>query len=455
MKFSLFINAFLLLFLAAQGQVQFKPLRYDEDYSYLSNKDAVKSDYEKMKYMPVSKSKNTYFSFGGEARFQYFYVKNENWGEEPLDKDGYTLGRYLFHTDFHVGKRFRTFVQLQSSLVNGKVSTSPVEENPLEVHQAFMDVSPLIADKAKLTVRIGRQELSYGSQRLISVREIPNNRQSFDAAKVIFQTKNSQTDIFYSQYVVARKGIFDDRSSKDLQLWGVYYTTTIPIIENIDLYYLGYKKRNAVINDVSGKEHRHSLGTRLWNSNGNWLYDFEALYQLGDVEGKNISAWTASINTSYKFRALKLYPEIGIKTELISGDLHKGDNKVQTFNPMFPKGAYFGLAALIGPSNLTDIHPYLNLKLNKKIDLSVDYDIFWRFSTADGIYAVNMSPIYGDAGSKKKHIGNQLTAAMVLSPNKYLSLRTELTWFKSGSYLKEASTGKDILFAGITAQVRF
>lgn len=62
----------------------------------------------------------------------------------------------------------------------------------------------------------------------------------------------------------------------------------------------------------------------------------------------------------YKFSKTKLKPEIGLKTELIRGDREYDDNKPETFNPLFPRGGYFGLAALIGPVNLIDIHPSLS-----------------------------------------------------------------------------------------------
>lgn len=65
-----------------------------------------------------------------------------------------------------------------------------------------------------------------------------------------------------------------------------------------------------------------------------------------------------------------------MKTEIISGDKHSDDNHLQTFNPLYPRGAYFGLVALIGPSNLIDIHPSINFTLTEKLGLGFDYDIF-------------------------------------------------------------------------------
>ena len=448
----------LLISLSCFGQryPDFKSLRYDEDYSFLKT-DTVKNDwYKTMKFLPLSSSQKYYISFGGNIRYQYFYAKNENWGDGPQDNDGYILSRFLLHADFHAGKFFRAFVQTQSSLADGRIDPSPVDQDPLEVHQAFADFNFVNEKSKKLILRAGRQELTYGSQRLVAVRDGPNNRQSFDGVKLMTAKDNISGDFFYSHFVVARDGIFDDHSSKDRQLWGSYFVINkVPVIKNIDVYYLGYKRTKASFNDGAGKETRHSVGTRIWGKTENWRYDGEAVYQFGDFASKNISAWTASINAGYRFNEVKFHPELSFKAEAISGDKAIGDNGLQTFNPLFPRGAYFGLASVIGPANLIDFHPSVSLQLSKSVDWVIDYDMFWRYSSNDGIYAPNTILIYpGDTTTAKK-IGNQLESEIIWQPNAYLYFRLEGTWFNAGEYIKVSGTGKDIFFAGITMQLNF
>ena len=439
----------------AQDVPMFKSLRYDENYRFLKN-DTAHNWYKNIKYKPLGAAKKNYLGFGGEVRFQYLWFKNENWGDAAPDKDGYVLTRYLAHADLHAGNLFRAFVQLQSSLVNGRIDTSPVEENPLEVHQAFADFLLYQKKYSSLLVRVGRQELSYGSQRLVSVRELPNNRQSFDAVKSVLKLKDYQFDLFYSHYVAAQKGIFDDGLNKRTKFWGAYIVkNNFPLLANIDLYYLGLRKQQAVFDDGKAKELRHSIGTRVWNSKHNFTYDYEALYQWGSFGAKSISAWTISLNSVYRFSHAFLKPEIGLKTELISGDAHNNDNRLQTFNPLFPRGAYFGLAALIGPSNLTDLHPSFSLELQKDVKLNFDADFFWRYSTNDGIYATNVALIYSGKNIPGKFIGSQYATDIVYTPNNYLYFRCEFTWFAAGDFLKAAGTGKDILFSSFTAQLKF
>lgn len=439
----------------AQDQPSFKPLRYNEDYSYLA-KDSSRTFYEGLKYIPFSKQKSdSYLSVGGEARGQYFYIQNEDWGDSENDGDGYLLSRFLLHTDWRFSKNVRAFVQVQSSLASSRPITTPVEENPLDLHQAFVDVSAFDTDHTSMTFRVGRQELSYGSQRLISVRENPNNRQAFDAAKIMYKTKDVNLDLFYSHYVLAKKGVFDDGFNKDTRLWGAYSTfKSVPVLGGIDAYYLGFYKKSALFADVNGRELRHSVGSRVFGGLDSWNYDIEGLVQFGKLGSSKILAWTASINTTYSFDDVFLKPEIGLKAEFISGDQGEKD-RVGSFNALYPKGAYFGLAALIGPSNLAEFHPSINFQLAKDLEFSVDYDFFWRYSKADGIYGVNMVQIYDDGGSQNRHIGNQLIGALLYSPNRFLTFRGEFTWFQAGDYIKDVSAGKDIYISGLTAQVKF
>jgi hypothetical protein len=439
----------------SQDLSAFRPLRFDEDYSVLE-KDTSADWYRRMKFSPLSKNKKTYISYGGDIRFQYFYTKNESWGDAAEDKDGYTLARFLTHADLHAGKHFRTFVQLQSSLSGSRIDASPVDDNPLELHQAFIDFKTKLATSSSLTFRLGRQEFLYGSQRLVSVREGPNNRQSFDAIRSLLISGNYKVDFFYGHQVAAKKKIFDDGFNKNTKLWGSYIVRNkLPVLKNADLYYLGLWKQYTSFDDGQGKELRHSIGSRIWKSEGDWNYDIEGLYQFGKFAGKTITAWTASVNTSYTFSKARLKPEIGLKAELISGDRNYDDSKLQTFNPLFPRGAYFGLAALIGPANLIDMHPSLSLSVTKKLELGFDYDIFWRYSRNDGLYGVNGSLIYSGRNITSKYIGDQQAVNLTYMPNNFLSFTAEFTWFDAGGYLKAAGAGKDILFTGITTQLKF
>ncbi|PKB18800.1 alginate export family protein [Flavobacterium sp. 5] len=447
----------LILFISnslfSQQMLDFKMLRYDEDY-FEKKMDTNATFFDKIKNISLDNHNAFKLSIGGELRLQYQYLKNEQWGDIPDDKDGFLLNRALLHTDFKYKNRFRLFTQLQSSTAVGRIDPSPVEKNELDFHQLFIDYNIFI-EKSKITFRIGRQEMLLGSQRLVSVREGPNNRQAFDATRIMFENTTLKSELFYSFPVKNHYGTFDDKFDNNTKFTGSYTTIKkIPILENIDAYYFNLRKNNAKFEDASGFENRNTIGTRIWRKNHSWNYDFEAVYQFGDIGDTKIEAWTVSLNTTYEFNAIKFKPMFGLKTELISGNKNYGDTTIQTFNPLFPKGAYFGLAALIGPSNLYDIHPSISLNLSEDIVFSVDYDMFWRYSTNDGIYQPNTQLIYSGKNASEKYIGSQWEATLDYDVKKWLAFRLEGTWFKAGDYLQEVSAGKNILFGAATMYLR-
>lgn len=438
----------------AQTQPDFEQLRYNDDFTYIKI-DSSKNLYDKIKYIPLSDTGNFYLSLGGEARLQYIVTANNKWGDEPDDPNGYLLSRYLFHTDVHLGI-FRIFGQLQSSIAGSMPDPSPVDENAADIHQAFIDINFINRKHTNFFARIGRQEMLYGSQRLVGVREGPNSRLAMDGAKTVMRQKDFKGELFYTHPVANIPGTFNDKFNDNAKLWGTYTVlNNLNIFHNIDLYYLGIWKNNASFDNAEGKELRHSVGTRIWKNKGAWKYDIEAIYQFGKIADKDISAWTISSNVNYRFEKVKFTPVVGLKTEIISGDEKATDNNIQTFNPLYPRGAYFGLVALIGPSNLYDIHPSVDFTLTEKLSFGMDYDIFWRWSDNDGLYAPNMQLLYSGNGIAETFIGTQLIADTEYALNPYLSFTLEGGWFDAGSFLKEAGSGKDYYYGAITATLKF
>jgi len=113
---------------------------------------------------------------------------------------------------------------------------------------------------------------------------------------------------------------------------------------------------------------------------------------IGSFGNGDIQAWTAASDVGFTFENAPLKPRLGLKANVTSGDDNPNNADLQTFNPLFPKGAYFGEPALIGPANHIDVHPQLELALRRNVMLTLDWDCFWRESTHEGIYgpAVNL-----------------------------------------------------------------
>ena len=147
--------------------------RYEEDWSFLSDPAKRDDSWDPIKFIPLNEDRNVFLSLGGEIRETYERFHNTNFGLSPDDPDGYLLQRYLFHVDFHAGQRFRFFGELNSSLEDGRTGgPRPLDEDKLDVHQGFVDFVVLKPrENSSLTLRIGRQELAFGSGRMFDLRE--------------------------------------------------------------------------------------------------------------------------------------------------------------------------------------------------------------------------------------------------------------------------------------------
>lgn len=436
MKFkTLFL--FILLTLAKLSNAQnFKLLRFNEDHSGL--KDSARTFYNKLKYLPLSKSGQVYVSFGGEIRAELDRAMHEDWGAKDIGRNIFVLQRYQLHADLHVSDRIRIFGQLRSGLENGrKNGPRPIDEDQLNVQNLFLDPIPYKGKDNKITIRLGRQELQYGSGRLLDVREGPNLRLYFDGAKVAYTSPKWNVDAFVMAAARLKIGVFDNPISRKSSLWGIYSTNNAAKMLNIDLYYLGIDRSEAVFDDGVATEIRHTVGTRMWANGKELIYNFEIGYQLGKFAAADIRAWGGSMDIGYRFANLNGAPTVKLRGDFISGDNVKGDGKLGTFNALYPNGGYFGMNPQVGPGNLLSIHPNLSWNPVKNLALSMETVFSWRQSLQDGIYRPDGSLSLGSSNSASRYIGTAYISTVSWQISKFLSYNAGVQYFKTGDFINE------------------
>lgn len=414
----------------------FKLMRYDESYAYL--KDSSRNFYEGVKYIPLWAEKNIYASIGGEARYEYAAFNNEDWGRLNIGHNNFLLQRYDLHADVHFGSRVRVFAQLRSALQDGRsTGPRPIDEDHLNVQNLFVDVIAWQKEDKSITLRGGRQEIDYGSGRLISVREGPNARLYFTGGKVMYNSPNFTADAFVMMADTTYTGAFDNKPTRQVNLWGSYAKIIIPRSGNLDLYYIGIKRDNSAFEEGIAKELRHTAGFRFWKYGGGFIYNLEAAYQFGSFGNGNISAWTGSADLGYSFENTKFKPTINLRNDYISGDKNAGDGSLQTFNPIYPKGGYFGFSPQVGPVNLIDIHPYGTLDLLSNLKFQADVVFNWRYSLNDGVYRPSGGFNLAGSASGKRYIGTAYLASLVYTYSKFISLNTGIQYFKTGAFIND------------------
>lgn len=434
--FLLILSAMVLLGTGKSYAQSFKLMRYDEDYSVL--KDSVGTFYNRFKFLPLSADKKNYLSFGGEARLEYVAFDNEDWGRLGIGHNNFLLQRYDLHTDLHLGERIRVFAQIRSALQGGRKNGSrPIDKDAMNIQNLFVDVEAWKKDDKSIKLRAGKQEMDYGSGRLISVREGPNARLYFTGAKLMYASKSFSVDAFAMLADTINPGSFDNKTSKNINLWGAYSKTIFQRAGNLDLYYIGIRRDQSVFEEGAAKEIRHTVGARLWKSGGGLIYNMEAAYQFGTFGSGRIAAWTASAEMGYSFEDTNLKPTINLRNDYISGDRNAGDGRLNTFNPIYPKGGYFGFSPQIGPVNLIDIHPYATLLLRPNLTFQADVVFNWRYSLQDGVYRPSGTLNLEGAASTKRYIGTAYLASVVYGLNKFLSMNTGIQYFSTGKFIND------------------
>src|SRR5258707_8187812 len=390
-------------------------LREDDDWSFLADPAERQALWDPIKYIRLRPGRNDWFlSMGGEAREVWEQIGNDNWGQQPF-MNGYLNERYMLYFDVHYGKHVRSFVELKSGLNSFRNGgPRPFDEKKLDFQAAFLELSTTVQDSS-LKFLVGRQELEYGSGRLIDVREGLNVRMSFTGFRHQTFTHSWQIDGFAVRPDGDNPGFFDNSPNHAVGFWGIYATRPLPHNTLLDTYYLGLDRAQATFQRGTAQEVRHSLGARfshpIATERPGWDFDYEALAQFGTFGSANIRAWTASSETGYRLPTIALKPRFSVKADISSGDHPiSNPNTLGTFNPLFPTGNYFGVVATTtgpGAVNFIDLHPQIDGTFPHNITASFDWIVQWRGGVVNGVFALPSAPVLGTGESLGPLLGHQ------------------------------------------------
>ncbi|NOV24938.1 alginate export family protein [Cupriavidus necator] len=445
---------------APAGAPAYKSLRYEEDYRYLQGPgaDATRRDaWDPVKYIGLGPP-NAFLSLGGEIRERFENYSAANFGTPGREADGYLLHRILLHADLHAGERLRAFVQLGNQLAAGKDVAVPPYEDRLDLQQAFIDARLPLSGTASAdpNLRIGRQEMAFGSQRLVSVRDAPNVRRAFDGVRLGGNADDTRIDAFATRPVLLQAGNFDDHANHAQGFWGVYTTLPRSIVpaSGLDLYYLGFENSRALYSIGAGVERRHSMGWRIFGSHGRWDWDWEALAQFGSFGRQDLRAWGVSTDTGYAFAVAAWQARAGLKATVGSGDKDPGDGRLGTYGGLFPKLAYFNQAGLLGTANVMDLQPSLTLRPTATLRLTVSWDFIWRQTTGDAVYTATSVPIAGTAGRPGRYTGSQLAFDVFWQVDRHVAVNAGLVHVEVAPVLRTAG-GRNTNFTYLAAAYTF
>jgi hypothetical protein len=444
---------------AIQGR-SYQLLREDENWTFLRNQALRQDLWDPIKYIPLrNRADDWYLTIGGEAREVWEQIGNDNWGQQPY-MNGYLNERYMLSLDAHYGKHVRSFIELKSGLNSYRIGgPRPIDEKKLDFQAGFLELRTSEGANS-IALRVGRHELEYGSGRLIDVREGPNVRLSFDGFMVKSKIDSWQIDGFAVRPDLDNFGFFDNAPNHAVGFWGVYATRNLPRKMSLEVYYLGLDRGQATFERGTAQEVRHTLGARISRpvatESSGLDFDYEGLWQFGAFGSGNILAWTVASETGYRFPTARLKPRFSAKADISSGD-NPGSKSLGTFNPLFPKGNYFGVLATTGPGpiNFIDVHPHIETTFPHNVTASVDWIFQWRENVLDGVYSVPGSLIRPAGNSRARFVGNRPGAELRWQVDRHLWFQADYGVFYAGRFLKETQPGRNLNYWALWAGYKF
>jgi hypothetical protein len=439
-------------------------LRFDEDWSTLKGVDLSRTDdfWDRVKFIPLTQDESVWLSFGGQGRGRVEYFNQFQWGaSEPEQSNAYLLTRLRLSGELNVTPHFRMYVEGKSALVpinrklQGRNSTSFYDQNSL--FNGFAEIMIPFAEQANVTLRGGRQELLFGSQRLVGPGDFTQVPHTHDGVQTIVRIGGWAAAPFWVQPVIVDKYKVNSSTSAQ-QLFGIYSRAPAHLLPmGLDLYYLGFDNDTAAFNGTSGQEKRHTLGLRTWGNIGqtNLTFELEGAGQFGRVGSGDISAGMFTAVLGYTFPVKDLSPQAYLEFDYASGDKKPG-GKVGTFNQLFPNGhSYLGYIDYIGRQNIINSSAGIAISPMRDLTLSLQQYFFWRASVGDSIYNKSSAIIRATNGTTARYVGAETDLLANYNFTRHLLGYTGYSYFFPGGFIHKTGPHKASNFYYAALQYTF
>ena len=412
--------------------------RWADDCRALAALSTSLAGLQRLRYVPLTSSGAAWLTLGGEYRFKVESLSRPSFGIRAGESYTANGERFLADVDLRSEAGPRLFVQLSAATDGGRKPAERLfDRSRPDVAQAFVDFG-VSREKAHLLLRIGRQEMDFGGNRLVAVRDAANLRRAFDLALASVDVGALSGSIFGGHPVLNQEGAFDDRATPGEDFWGARLKETFgrhagaPVAE---VFFFGRRRDRAVYQDAVGPELRRTWGVRFGGRTSDWDYATQASVQRGAVAAADIHAYGFAADLGYTWRG-RWRPRAGVSLGLASGDSASADRKVGTFDVLYPNLGYFTDAPLTYPGNDWDIQPNLTLRITPQLTLQGGVDVLQRLSSHDAVYEPPGIPLVRGTGDGSNFITALSFVKAAWRPLSYCELTVSYVHASVGSLLR-------------------
>jgi hypothetical protein len=436
----------------------FKDPFYNNDFSYLDAPDYVSCDpLDALKRICLTPC--TTLDLGGEYRLRFH--DEQNLGSSRLDglDNDFLLERTRLYGDVRHNGWLRGYVEfIDATSSFEELPPRTIEENRADFINLFGEAKLYEDCGGSLSARAGRQELLYGSQRLISPLDWGNTRRTFDGAKLFWKSKSWDLDGFWTRPVSFSQHVSNDHNldnpDQSQQFYGIFATWHEVKDHTWDFYYLGLEEDDLRANPALatgahlGRFDAHTFGARYQGRCRDWLWEVEGAYQFGEFRDLDQSAGFYTIGGGYEFKCLPWQPVFWVYFDWASGDSDPSDGERGTFNQLFPLvHRYLGYMDLVARQNIEDWNFLLTAKPCEKVTLLAWWHIFHLEESRDALYnapgaAIRSDPT-GDSGSD---VGQELDFTVQVQLRMHADVLFGYSHFFAGDFVADTGPGDDADF---------
>ena len=310
-------------------------------------------------------------TFGAQIRFRPESRSNFT---ETNPVNNVVLQRIRLNARLRLSENLSGLVQLQDSRLWGQEGSTASNESNIDLHQAYFQVDEFL--HPRLSLRLGRQEVSYGNQRLIGAFGWNNIGRSFDALKLTYAAPQWSSEFLFSRVTDRRNSNRGDGSQDLIGL----YTRIGPSASGMGLepYVLYLRDGREIGGEASASLPEATrivtLGFRHFAAfQSGFRYDMESAYQAGQRGPDTHRAAAVAASARYRFAA-RFSPEFGFEYDFATGDSDPQDGRSGEFHNLFPTNhLHYGYGDYMGWRNMQDFKPYFAFLPRANVRTQVSY----------------------------------------------------------------------------------
>jgi hypothetical protein len=417
-----------------------------------------------------------------------FTDAGSNWdfSKRPVDDNNnqYLLSRVMPRVAY-TGKRVAFMVEGRASAsigderFNATAAGKGLSENDsgVDVHQAFLFVGN--HKEFPLSLKIGRQELAYGDQRILGHVRWNNNARTFDAVKVRWQNPLFGVDVFTGGLVYNDSNNLNKSNSQDHFSGACFNFPTLLKNEITEAYLYARNVERGIATDdwrgvpapfrFPGAQDVYTAGIRVKskpNVYDPFDYGAEVMYQFGNrtavFPATAVPAALAAPRLDHRALGVVLQggytwtqntrqPRVALIYSFGSGDKNATDGKSGTFQNLFPTNhLFYGYMDLASLQNLHDFRIAYTIKPTTTSMIALEGHSHFLNRTTDFWYNVAGVPRnvatapVGSGGSFRinpgysKHVGNELDLVGAWTFRPYAQIEAGACRYFRGDYIKQS-----------------